>query len=79
MPFTGRRSAAHPGRFARHTALGRESIYEILPGERALVTAEAISVPGLARGSRVRLTAATAAAMERFDAPEPLAAAAAQV
>ena len=50
----------------RRRALGSEALYRVIGRlDVELVEVEAVSVPGLARGARLRITAAAAAAMER--------------
>jgi len=51
-------------RFVRHSALGTEALYEIIDESRELVTAEVVVAPGLAPGTRVRMLASAARAMD---------------
>lgn len=55
-------------RFLRHHALGSEALYEVLAEADGIVTAEVVSAPGLAAGTRVRILARAAAAMEPVSA-----------
>jgi len=67
----GRSRHATP-RFVRHSALGTEAVYEIVEESRELVTAEVLVAPGLAPGTRVRMLASAARAMEEVE-PETVA------
>jgi hypothetical protein len=55
-------------RLVRRAALGSEALYALLEEGGEVVTAEVISAPGLAAGSRIRLMASAVAAMERLPA-----------
>jgi hypothetical protein len=54
-------------RFVRHSALGTQAIYEIVEESRELVTAEVLEAPGLAPGTRVRMLASAARAMDEVE------------
>jgi hypothetical protein len=64
--------------FVRRRALGTEAVYEIVEEGPELVTVEVVVAPGLAAGTRVRLLASAARAMEEVDPgqlarpPQPL-------
>jgi hypothetical protein len=58
---------AAPRRFVRHSALGTQAIYEIVEESRELVTAEVLEAPGLAPGTRVRMLASAARAMDEVE------------
>jgi hypothetical protein len=61
--------------FIRQRMLGSEAAYRVVEEDDTLVTAEVVQAPGLVPGTRVRLLARAARAMERFDpAAEPAAA-----
>ena len=67
-------SSLEPDTFLIHRALGTEARYRVLRATRDLVDVEVIEAPGLARGTRVRFTAAAAGAMGRLanaTAPAP--------
>ena len=51
----------------RQTLLGSEAVYALLEQAGNVVTAEAVRVPGLEPGTRVRLMARAVAGMERLD------------
>jgi hypothetical protein len=53
--------------FIRQRMLGSEAVYRVLEEDDAIVIAEVVHAPRLARGTRVRLLARAARAMERFD------------
>jgi hypothetical protein len=53
--------------FLRHTSLGSEAVYEVLEEDATIVTAAVVRAPGLAAGTRVRLLAHAAQAMERLE------------
>lgn len=53
--------------FLRHTSLGSEAVYEVLDEDATIVTAAVVRAPGLAVGTRVRLMAQAARAMERLE------------
>ena len=55
------------GCYLRHRALGTDAVYEVLSEDAGIVTAEVLSAPGLVAGTRVRLLARAAAAMEQVD------------
>jgi hypothetical protein len=55
-------------RYLRHRALGTEALYEVVSESDGIVTASVVSAPGLEAGTRVKLLARTAEAMERLDA-----------
>lgn len=73
-----RRRAPLP-RFVRHRALGTQALYEIVEERGALVTAAVLRAPGLEPGTRVRLLASDARAMERLEPAQAAALAAAGV
>jgi hypothetical protein len=54
-----------PSPFLRQERLGSEAVYEILEEDEDIVTAEVVRAPGLVCGTRVRLLADAARAMER--------------
>jgi len=54
-------------RFLRQHVLGSEAVYAVVGEAGDVVTAEVVRAPGLAPGTRLRLTAEAAGAMERFD------------
>lgn len=54
-------------RFVRHSALGTEALYEIVEETRELVTAEVVAAPGLEPGTRVRMLASAAGAMDEVE------------
>lgn len=54
--------------YLRQRMLGSEALYHVLDEDDRIVTAEVIQAPGLASGTRVRLLARAARAMERLDA-----------
>jgi hypothetical protein len=58
--------------FIRQRMLGSEAVYRVLEEDESIVVAEVVHAPRLAQGTRVRLLARAARAMERFDpAAEP--------
>ena len=60
--------------YLRNRVLGSEAVYEVLSEEDGCVTVEVIHAPGLEAGTRLRILARAAAAMERFEAGTPEAA-----
>ena len=61
----------------RHRRLGTEAVYRVLAVGAETVTVEVVRAPGLERGTRMRLMADAARAMERLDTgsePAPAAA-----
>jgi len=66
---------ANPPCYLRNRVLGSEAVYEVLSEEGGCVTVEVIRAPGLEAGTRLRILARAAAAMERL---EPAAAQAAR-
>ena len=56
-----------PRRFVRRSALGTEAVYELIEEGRELVTAEVVTAPGLAPGTRVRLLASAVRAMDEVE------------
>jgi hypothetical protein len=55
---------AEPGQILRRRALGSAALYRVLQSGGPTVLLEAIDVPGLKAGHRMRVTAAAADAME---------------
>jgi hypothetical protein len=53
--------------FLRHTSLGSEAVYEVLDEDAGIVTAAVVRAPGIPSGTRVRLMARAAQAMERLE------------
>ncbi len=60
----------------RHRRLGSEAVYRVLAVDDDVATVEVVRAPGLERGTRLRLMADAARAMERLDAGSELVAAA---
>lgn len=58
------------GSVLRQRVLGEAAIYRVLRAHGSLVDAEAVAVPGLRPGTRLRLTAAAASAMHVAPAAE---------
>jgi hypothetical protein len=56
----------------RHRRLGSEAVYRVLAAGADVVTVEVVRAPGLERGTRMRLTADAARAMEHLDAGSEL-------
>jgi hypothetical protein len=52
----------------RHRRLGTEAVYRVLEVGADVVTVEVVRAPGRERGTRMRLMADAARAMERLDA-----------
>ncbi len=52
----------------RHRRLGTEAVYRVLAVGTNVVTVEVVRAPGLERGTRMRLMADEARAMERLNA-----------
>ena len=59
---------ANPPCYLRNRVLGSEAVYEVLSEEDGCVTVEVIRAPGLEAGTRLRMLARAAAAMERVEA-----------
>ena len=57
-------SAAWSGGLLRQRALYSDAIYRVLRVSGQIVEAEVVAAPGLAPGTRLRMTAAAAAAMK---------------
>ena len=53
-----------PDRLLRRRALGSEAVYRVLDDEGDVVLVEVVEAPGLQPGTRIRLAAADARAME---------------
>jgi hypothetical protein len=58
---------ANPPCYLRNRVLGSEAVYEVLSEEGGCVTVEVIYAPGLEAGTRLRILARAAAAMERLE------------
>jgi len=56
--------AARVGQVRRHRALGSEAVYQVTAECGDLVEVEAIRVPGLDRGTRMKFTAQAVSSME---------------
>jgi hypothetical protein len=54
-----------PSAFVRQERLGSEAVYEVLAEDDDIVTLEVVRAPGLPCGTRVRVLADAARAMER--------------
>lgn len=63
-----------PASVLRHQALGSEALYRVASVEDSLIEVQVVRAPGLIQGTRLRFTAAAAAAMELVSA-EPIRAA----
>ena len=59
---------ANPPCYLRNRVLGSEAVYEVLSEEDGCVTLAVIHAPGLEAGTRLRILASAAAAMERLEA-----------
>jgi hypothetical protein len=56
------------GYLLRHRVLGEKAVYRVLEARGQTVDVEAVAVPGLTPGTRVRLTAEVATAMRARNA-----------
>ena len=57
----------NPPCYLRNRVLGSEAVYEMLSEDDGCVTVEVLFAPGLEAGTRLRILARAAAAMERLE------------